>query len=260
VATRLHQIIPVERGVVAESLKRLGEVQHILSIGGDRDPLTGIVRTYRPREDGGVQLPDESRKVQTTVPELLATLQATMVRLFDLKFIREYANCSARANVVVNGETLLTDVPAGYLLFLENQISDLITKLIDRLPVLDAAEEWNDTDPALPTGVWASVPRETTRSEQVPRVQVLVPNQVIDGKAFEGKFQPYMTQEVVGYWTQVKQSGQLPPRVVQAIRARAVALLEAVKVAREAANSLEIVDREAGNAVLGFIFGEVISS
>lgn len=258
-AARLHQIIPVERGVVAESARQLSEVQRILAIGGDRDPLTGIVRTYRPRDEGGVQLPDESRKVQITVPELLATVRGTLVRLFDLKFTREFANCSARANVAVAGETLLTDVPAGYLLFLENQLSDLITKLIDRLPVLDAAEEWNGTDPALAAGVWASAPRETTRSEQVPRVQVLSPNQVIDGKAFEGKFQPYMTQEVVGYWTQVKQSGQLPPRAVQAIRARAVALLEAVKVAREAANSLEIIDREAGNAVLGYVFGEVLS-
>jgi hypothetical protein len=260
VAARLHQIIPVERGVATEYTRRLAEVVHILSIGGDKDPLTGLIRTYRPREENGVELPAEFRKVQITVPELLTALQTTMARLFDLKFTREYANCSARADVVLpDGTPLLTDVPAGYLLFLENQISDLITKLIDRLPVLDAAEEWHSDDPALPAGVWASTPRERERSEQVPQVQVLSPNQVIDGKAFEGKFQPYTTQAVVGYWTQTKQSGQLQVRTVQAIRARAVTLLEAVKVAREGANSLEVTDREAGNAVLGYIFGEVTS-
>jgi hypothetical protein len=248
--TRLHQIIAIERGVASDAQRRLGEITHVMSVGGQQDPLTGISRTYRPRDADGVQLPDEFRKVQITAETLLAGVQDSLVRLFDLKFTREYANCSARADVVVGGTTLLTDVPAGYLLFLENQLSDLITRVIDKIPVLDPAEEWS-TDKALPRGVRKTPPRETTRSEIARQVQVLYeatpehPAQVT----------PYETQQVVGYWSQVKMSGQLPVSDVQAMRDRATTVLEAVKFAREAANTMEVTDRAAGAAVLGYIFG-----
>ena len=93
----------------------------------------------------------------------------------------------------------------------------------------------------------------------VRQVQELVPNQVIDGKAFEGKFVPYETQDVVGYWSQIKMSGELPASVVQAVRARAVKLLEAVKYARESANTMDVTDRQAGAVVLGYVFGPVLT-
>ena len=253
--TRLHQIIAIERGVQASTAQRLGEVAHVMAIGGEKDPLTGISRTYRPREAGGVEQPSEYRKVQMTVAELLEATQDVLVRLFDLKFTREFANCSARGDIVVDGETLLTDVPAGYMLFLENQLSDLITKLIDKLPTLDPAEDWI-TDDTLPRGVRKTPVRETTSARPVRQVQVLSPNQVIDGKPFPGNFVPYETQEVVGYWEQVKMSGQLPVSTVQAIRARAVKLLEAVKFAREAANTLEVTDRRGGALLLDYVFGD----
>jgi hypothetical protein len=163
--------------------------------------------------------------------------------------------------VVVDGETLIEDVPAGYLLFLETKLTELVTKVIDKLPVLNPGEDWHDNraDPSLPDGVYATSPRETARSEIVRKVQELVPNQVIDGKAFEGKFVPYETQDVIGNWAQIKMSGELPASVVQAVRARAMKLLEAVRYARESANTMDVTDRQAGAIVLGYVFGPVLA-
>ena len=62
----------------------------ILSIGGDQNPLTGISRTYRPRAEDGVQYPPQYRKVQITVAEILQVAQESLIRLFDMKFTREY--------------------------------------------------------------------------------------------------------------------------------------------------------------------------
>ena len=206
------------------------------------------------------EYPPQYRKVQITVAEILQVAQESLIRLFDVKFTREFADCTARANVVVDGLPLLDDVPAGYLLFLETKLEELI-KLIGKLPVLNPADDWHDnrTDPALPDGVYATSPQETIRAEPVRQVQVLVPNQVIDGKPFEGKFVPYETQDVVGYWSQIKMSGELPASVAQAVRARAVKLLEAVKYARESANTMDVTDRQAGAVVLGYVFGPVLT-
>lgn len=254
--TALHQIIAVERGVAQDTEKHLADVKRVLGIGGDNDPLTGISRTYKSvHEEGGDRLPAQSRKVQFTVTELLSLAQAHLARLFDLKLTREFANCYARADITLpDGTTLLTDVPAGYLLFLEGQLAELI-KLIERLPELNPAEDWHNDDPALPDGVWRSAPQETQRTKKVPQVHVLSPAQVIDGQKFDPQVRAYETDIIEGYWTTVKLSGQLPAREVQAMRARATELLHAVKFAREQANTLTVTDRKAGEVLLSYVLG-----
>ena len=253
-ATKLHQIVAIERGVEAESQRELGQVKKILAIGGEQDPLTGTERVYETAVDGGEQFPPVSRRVQATVPDLLELTSKSLTRLFDVKYTREFANTYARADVVLDGETLLTDVPAGYLLFLETNIASLVKELVDKLPQLNPATTWDD-DPALPQGVRKAAPRKTHRAERVRQVQVLSPNQVIDGKPFSGNFQPYETEKIVGYWTEIKTSGQLPARDVQEMHRRGMKLLEAVRFAREQANTAEVEDKEAGGKVLGYLFG-----
>lgn len=250
--TKLHQIIAIERGVVADTERKLAEVKAVLAIGGDRDPLTGLSSTYESRRGAeGDQLPPQRRKVQLTVPELLTMVQGQLTRLFDLKFTREYANCSARADIVVDGDTLIEDVPAGYLLFLEAQITQLVS-LIDGLPVLDPAQEWDDQDPGLPAGVWKSATRKVERTHRVPKYEVMVD----PTPQHRAEIRQWDTDEIEGYWTHVKFSGQLPRRAVQEMRARAVKVLEAVRFAREHANELQVTDRAAGDAILGYVFGE----
>jgi hypothetical protein len=251
--TRLHQVIAIERGVVADTDKQLAQIGQILKIGGDKDPLTGISRTYESRQGAdGDQLPPEQRKVQTTIAELLKIMREQLTRLFDLKFTREFANCSARADVIVDGVPMIRDAPAGYLLFLENEITSLIAKVIDKLPVLNPAEEWRNDDPALPAGVWRTAAKQTERTKKVPQVQVLYEAT----PQHPAQVRPYETDVIEGYWTQIRFSGQLPVREVQAMRARAVKLLEAVRYAREHANELEVTNRMAGEAVLGYVFGD----
>lgn len=250
--THLHQVIAIESGVVAETDQHLSKVLKVLAIGGDNDPLTGISRTYESRQGkDGDRLPQQVRQVQMTVPELVGSVRDQMTRLLDLKLTREFANCSARADIVVDGAILVKDVPAGYLLFLERQLTQLITGLLEKLPVLNPAEDWTRDDPALPNGVWKSAPRETERTKKVPQVQVLYPATT----EHPAQVRPYETDMIEGYWTTVKFSGQMQARDVQDMRARAVRLLHAVRFAREHANSIEVTDRQAGEALLGYVLG-----
>jgi hypothetical protein len=251
---KLHQVIALERGVESESERELKQVQVIIGVGGDKDPLTGTEKTYETVVEGGDEFPPVSRKVQVTVPDLLEVVQTALTRLFDVKYTREYANTFAVADVVVDGEVLLERVPAGYLLFLETQIGKLVSGLVDRLPVLSATADWED-DPALPRGVRRAAPHKTHRAARVKQVHVLAKNEVVDGKPFPGKFEPYETEKVVGYWTEVKTSGQLYVRDVQAMHRRGVQLLQAVRFAREEANTADVEEKHAGEAVLGYIFG-----
>ncbi len=256
--TYLHQLIAVQRGVDEETAKTLGAVKHLLAVGGDQDPLTGLSRVYEARSDDPAEaLPAQSRRVQITAAELTGRAASALDRLFNLKFTREEGNCNARADVIVDGHVLLTGVPVGFLMFLEAQVGQIVG-LIDQIPTLNPADDWSDTAPGLREGVWASAPRKTAVSKRLPQVQVLSPAQVIDGQKFDPQVRPYETEVTVGWWTTVKYSGQMDPKVQQDMRARAVKVQDALRKAREAANRLEVTDSNA-TPLLEYVFGDVVA-
>lgn len=135
---KLNQIIAVEKGVKSKSHQDLTAAHH-----GLQKPalLAGISRTYQPKDEEGEQLPPESTRVQVKAEDVLRDTASTLSRLFDVTATKDWANCSARADVTVEGRTLLSQVPVSYLLFLEKQLTDINT-FVRKLPVLDASESW----------------------------------------------------------------------------------------------------------------------
>jgi hypothetical protein len=241
--TRLSQIIAVEKGVKSDTNRRFTDLHRDVQ----KDPLlSGISRTYKPRDDDGDPLPPESSRVQVRAADVLGEAAGILTRLFDVTATKDQANTVARADVIVDGVPVLEKVPVTYLLFLEKQLTDLHT-FVAKMPVLDPAETWEEsTDP----GVWRTVPAMTVRTKKVPRNHKVAaataqhPEQV----------QVYMEDIPVGDWTTVKLSGALPATRVRAILDRVSRLQQAVKFAREEANTAEIADRRAGDAVFGYLF------
>ena len=137
--TKLNQIIAVEKGVKSGALRDLTDAHHAL-----QKPalLAGISRTYQPKDEDGEVLPPESTRVQVKTEDVLRRTASVLTRLFDVTATKDWANCVAKADVVVDGRTLLSDVPVAYLLFLEKQLVDLHT-FVKKLPLLDAAESWS---------------------------------------------------------------------------------------------------------------------
>jgi len=246
-AKRLHHIVVIERGVEADTERVLDQHKRLFALGGAADPMKGLVRTYQPTREGGVPHPAESKKVQVKASEVIPAIKAALTVLFNVKYTREYGNTQARADLVVDGQTLLTDVPTTYFLFLEDRLRKLRADLIARLPVLDPAEEWH-WDPA--RGIWATEPKVTESTAKVPQVQVLHP----PTREHPAQVRAYDTDEKVGEWTNVKLSGQLPADDVQAMYDRCSMLIHAVKQAREQANMAEVQDRDA-TPVLDYLFG-----
>ena len=241
--TKLSQIIAVEKGVKSDASRRVTDAHREVQ----KQPLlSGISRTYQPRDDEGAPLPPESTKVQVKAEDTLADVAAVLTRLFDVTLTKDTANTAARADVRVNGDVLLHDVPVTYLLFLEKQLTDVHT-FVAKLPLLDPAEEWAE-DPA--SGCWKTVPAKTVRSQKIPRNHVLSEAT----KEHPAQVQVYMEDVPVGDWTTVKFSGAVPAVRVRQILDRVEELQRAVKFAREEANSAEVADRKAGEAVFGYLF------
>ncbi|MGA5418749.1 hypothetical protein [Streptomyces lavendulocolor] len=242
--TKLNQIIAVEKGVKAKAQQDLAAAHH-----GLQKPalLAGIARTYQPKDEEGEQLPPESTLVQVKAEDVLRDTAKTLTRLFDVTATKDWANCTARADVAVDGRVLVSQAPVAYLLFLEKQLTD-IAGFLRKLPVLDAAESWSQ-DPS--TDAWKTEPVRTVRTKKVPRNHVKA--EATD--KHPAQVEVYYEDIPVGYWTTVKFSGALPARRVNELLERVDKLQQAVKFAREEANSAEVTDQRVGDAVFGYLFG-----
>ena len=241
---KLNQIIAVEKGVKAKSFADLTAAHHDVQ---KTTLLSGLSRTYQPRDEEGEQLPPESTRVQVKAEDAIATTAATLTRLFDVTATKDWANCVAKADVTVDGHTLVEGAPVSYLLFLEKQLVDLHT-FVKKLPVLDPSESWTRDESS---DAWRTEPVKTHRTKKVYRNHV----KAEATKEHPAQVEVYTEDATVGYWTLVKFSGALPARRVNDLLERVEKLQHAVKFAREEANGTEVTDQHVGGAVFGYLFG-----
>jgi hypothetical protein len=242
--TKLSQIIAVEKGVKSRSFQELTEAHHTVQKAA---LLSGLSRTYQPKDEEGEQLPPESTRVQIKAEEVLRQTAASLTRLFDISATKDWTNCVAKADVTVDGRTLVQGAPVSYLLFLEKQLTDLHT-FVKKLPVLDAAESWAH-DPS--TDAWKTEPVRTIKTKKIPRNHV----KAAATEQHPAQVEVYYEDVPVGYWTTVKFSGALPASRVNELLGRVEKLQEAVKFAREEANGTVAADQHVGEAVFGYLFG-----
>jgi len=240
---KLNQIIALEKGVKSRSYGSLTENHQKL-----QKPalLTGISRTYRPRDDEGERYPPESTRVQVRAEEVVQRSAAILGELFDVVATKDWANCAARADVVVDGKPLLVQVPVTYLLFLEKQLVDLHT-FVTKLPVLDPAETWHFDSTQ---DCWASDPAETSKTKKVPRNHV----KAEATEKHPAQVEVYHEDIVVGFWKTVKFSGAVPAARVRELTERVEKLQKAVKMAREEANSGPAERQQTSDKVFGYLF------
>jgi hypothetical protein len=241
--TKLHQVIAVESTVKSDAQAALARAGQLLANPG---LFTGQVRTYAPRADDGARLPDERAVPQFRGEDVVGEASRTLVRLFDVVAQKDWTDPAARADLVVDGEVLLADVPVTYLLFLDRQLAALMN-LVTSLPLLDPSEEWLADDTS---GMWRSEARQTVRTRKVPKAHVLYPAT----PEHPAQVQAYTVDEPEGDWTTTRFSTAFPATRVTQLRERIRRLQEAVKFAREAGNSAEVVEVAPGRKVLDWVF------
>lgn len=243
--TKLNQIVAIEQGVKASTDKTLTGAYHTIQ----KAPLlSGIARTYRPKDEDGDQLPPESTLVQVKASEVLRDVEDALTRYFNVVLTKDVTNTTAKADVVVDGTAIMTDVPVTFLMWFEKRLVDLHT-LIATLPTLDPAEQWS-YDPN--TGAYRTNPTETTRTKKIPKNWVKA--EATD--KHPAQVEIFHEDVIVGYWETVKFSGALPADRVRVMLNRVNALIEAVKKAREEANSIEVVDQTQAASVFEYLFAE----
>jgi len=245
----LNQVIAIEADTRKATARRLTDAHHALARPG---MLEGIEKTYRPRDEEGVQLPPEIGRVQATVLEMTLATHDALVDLFNIAAARDFTNgpddtLGAVSDVVVGDQVLIEKAPVSYLLWLERQLDDLHT-FASKLPTHDPSTEWTLRDPR---GVYQSEPVLTTRQEKQLRSIELAPAT----KEHPAQVRAYEEPVTVGMWTTVKLTGGIPVAERAELVGRINRLRQAVHSARETANRVEAADPRPGERLLSYIFG-----
>src|SRR5512142_2428516 len=242
---RLNQTLAIEKQTKENAYKQVTDIYQLLQ----KEPLFhGVSRKYRPLADEGERLPDESNAVQVRAAQLLKQVATIQNPYFDITLGRDLANTQAKASVVVDGQTILENVPATYLLWLEKQLNDLHSVIV-KLPTLPITDTWK-YDAA--SDCYTTEPTETARTKKTPKVLV----KYEATKEHPAQVDVVNSDDVVGYWSTVKLSGALPRQRVQELRDRIEKLMAAVKIAREEANLVEVPKVTAGEKIFSYLLAE----
>ena len=245
--TRLNQIIAIEQGEKARVNKATAPLHHALKVDA---MFAGLTRTYEPLEDGGEQLPPESARVKLTVAAIIDQFVRDSKRLLDLSATKDLTNTMAFADVVLDdGTVIIEHVPVTFLLPFEKYLSQEVRGLIDGLPVLDAAQDWEESTSER-EGIYETPTVRRHRTKKVNRVLELSPAT----DKHPAQVQLVAEDVLAGYWNEKKFSGAIPASQKAELVARNEALIQAVKMAREKANDIEVTDLKVGERVFDYLF------
>lgn len=248
-ALRLNQVIAAEKDI---KRRYSSEVTTLHRQSDNPGMWYGLTKTFRPKveaEDGSdaPTFPPESKKVIFNYEKTMSALGNLFADVADAIATKDWGNCHAKANIVIDDKVLVKDVPVTYLLWLEKTLKDLTT-FIEKLPVLDSAETWtmDENDRLYKTNV---IVTEKTKKERRPMVLY----QHTDKHPAQVEV---ITEDVViGHWNTIKTSGAISDKDKQAMLERLNKLQIAVKFAREEANSINVDAVEVGKAMFDYIVG-----
>jgi len=240
---KLHQLLAVAKTRRRDADGNVNGAYHIIQ---KHQLFVGMTRTYQPKDDAGLRLPEESQLVQANVADQLSTLRDALATLFDTQASIDVTNTFARADVVVDGVTLVERVPATHLLFVEKRLNDLHT-VVSKLPTLDPTANWSRGGI---DALWKTPPVETSRIEKKTVPVVVVP----PTDKHPAQVRDKEELETVGTWTNVKLSGAVPELDKRHMLERISRLQQAVKAAREQANTVEVEELPT-SALLDYVFG-----
>lgn len=244
--SKLHELLAVEGDLEGVYKKILEETTHTFTKKVDR--FFGTVRTLEWFEEGNPPQPSEYQDLTTTVKEKLDYQEEAIVRYFDALLQKERTNQDARADIIIDGVTIASDIPATFLLGLESRLKK-VRDTYNNIPTLPPNIKW-EKDANKGDDIYSRVhPEEQLKTEKIFKVQVLYnatkehPAQV--EKIPETKNVGVYKKEV---WTGLLSSADKSNKLDKLDK-----LIRAVKKARQRANMTEVVKTTIGKELFAYL-------
>jgi len=244
---KLHELLAVE-GDLEGTFKRIVE-EAIHTLSGKPDHFRAIQKKLEMFDAAKSQENLEERKeMVTTVLDKLDYVAEHSIRYFDAVLQKELTNQNAEADLIVDGVTIATSVPATFLLGMETKLKR-VREIYEAAPTLDPGIKWDET-PTLGNGVYsASYPDIKLKTAKTFQHKILV----APTDKHPAQIEKWEEQIPVGKYTTTTQSSMLSPAKKSEFIGRVDKLIQACKQARQRANCQTVVGGDIGKKLFDFI-------
>lgn len=246
----LHEILAVEKSLETVAKKLLAESKKTM---GKPQLFTGTNKQLKLFDDSLSHLETtDTVTLDTTVNENLEYTLDEVSKYWDAVAQKDLANQSACADVIVDGDVILTDVPATTLLGLESKLNE-IRKLFDSIPTLQPGKEWIIDEGNGKANVYmTSTPEIRHKTETVIDAKVLYEAT----KEHPAIVKEFSKVNVVGQSEIVTWSGMVSPYTKAKWLSRLEKVLVAVKQARQRANKQKVDIIEVADPIFKYILSK----
>ncbi len=247
---KLHEILAVEGDLEGQFKRILAEALSVFKKGEHFQGFTRTLSMFDEERKHEEEASFEHKDLTTTVRDKLNYVSDTITNYLDVVAQKERTNQEATGSVVIDNKVLLSDIPATMLLGLESKLRT-IREVYEAIPTLPPGIKWVK-DEVSGEDVWTTQEPETAmKTEKILKPFVLY--EATDKHPAQVK--ELQDTENVGIYRRTLRSGMLSPREKHELLARIDKLIRSVKVARQQANTQEVVKIEVGKAIMNYING-----
>lgn len=203
----------------------------------------------------------EHQELTTTVGAKLKYVQKDIIRWWDAFLQKEATNQVAKADLIVDGETLVEQMPAAFYLGMEKELKQL-RKMYEAIPTLAPGTKWEPDPMSVAADGSKGVYRNANPETKIKTKQTIAHKVIVQAtKEHPAQVEKWTDQEPVGTFTLEVVSGMISPSEKSALLGRVSKLIDAVKRARMRANDQEVVKVAIGKTLMKYIHdGEEIDS
>lgn len=248
--TKLHEILAIEGDLAGTANKIIHEASNTFSKKPDH--FLGEVAAITYFDDQSSHLNTTERKaIAESVTSKLEYVGGHVAKYYNAFYSKEASNQNAKADIVLpNGETLATDVPATVLLGLETRLKEFRT-MLETIPTLQPGLHWVDDPSAEFPGVYIT---EFPELRYVTKRSIQPIELAPATKEHKAQVDKIEIEEKIAKKEVTKQAGMYSPADKSERLERVDTLIQAVKKARQRANTVEAVsDAGFGQRIVDYI-------
>jgi hypothetical protein len=257
--SKLHEVLAVEADLEGKA-KRIAE-EAVATFKSKAHLFSGKVRTlqlFKGDDDVSRQAAEQAERQEqllvTTVPDKLKYVWESLISHWDSVAQKEATNQTAKGDVIVNGTSVLSNVPVTFLLSLESKLRQL-RGLYEVIPTLE------------PNINWQPAPDIDPNVRRSPETAILKTAKATDFRTVAPATDKHQAQVVqvektdnVGVYKTTTTSGMVTPAQKSEWLGRIDTLLRAVKQARQRANEAELVPVNFSESLLRYIHGSELDN
>lgn len=191
---------------------------------------------------------DQQKAMDTTVQAKLEYMADHVIRYLDVVYQKECTNQNANASIEIDGNEIATALPATYLLGLETKLKQL-RDVFMLIPTLPPGKDWVP-DTTRGENVWTlKEPEQQAKTEKTIKPFVLY--EATD--KHPAQVEKISDSNDVGMYKRYIWMGMMSPAEKSKLLGRLDKLLQAVKQARQRANTQEAATDQIGAKIVRYL-------